>query len=291
MNKMTLRVLSLMLLANSVWAQLPETDIFLCSIEKKDGKYSFTVPENITSRPGYDNQPYFTPDGRSILYVAFEDTIQSDVYRYELAAGISIQITETKESEFSPVLTPDRNHLSVVRVDADSGQRLYVLPLDDIQKPVFIQSSEDIGYYCWLDETTVSMFILGERFTLQSLSLKTHERKLIASDVGRCMKLNPDSSGMYFILKSNPEEWYIYLLNKEDYSLERIAATLPGSEDFDILPDGTLLMGNEGRLFSLENGKWNVVADFTKELGDFYRISISPDGKRLAMVAFQGKKP
>ena len=283
--------LFMILLAVKLQAQLPETDIFLCSIEMKDGKYSCTKPENITNRPGYDNQPYFTPDGKSILYVAFEDTVQSDVYRYDLAAGVSKQITDTKESEFSPVFTPDRKHLSVVRVDADSGQRLYVLPLDDIHRPVFVQNSKDIGYYCWLDDTTVAMFILGEKFTLQALSLKTHERKLIASDVGRCMKLKNDGSGMYFILKSNPQEWYIYLLNKEDHSLVRIAATLPGSEDFAMLPDGTLLMGNEGKLFVLENGNWNVIADFSAELGDFYRISVSPDGKRLAMVAFQGKKP
>ena len=47
-------------------AQLPETDIWLFKIEKIEGKYSYTNPLNITHRAGYDNQPTFSLDGKSI---------------------------------------------------------------------------------------------------------------------------------------------------------------------------------------------------------------------------------
>ena len=272
-------------------AQLPETDIFLCSVKKDSMKFTFTKPINITDHKGYDNQPCFTPDNKRIFYVSQNDSTQTDIYSYDIEAKVSVQFTDSKESEYSPSFTRDMKYISVVRVDADSGQRFYRLPLNAPSNAQLVKNSDSIGYACWLTESSLAMFILGPANTLQVLNLKNSERKLIASDIGRCMKLSHDGSKMYFVLKSNPSEWYIYSMDTKDYTLSRITQTIPKSEDFAIMPDGSLLMGSEGKLFTLENNSWKVIADFTSELSDFYRLTLSSDGKLLALVAFTGKKP
>ena len=273
-------------------AQLPETDIFLSTIKKQNNKYIFSKPENITNRKGYDNQPCFTKDGKQILFVSVRDTLQSDIFSYTIKTKSISQVTTTKESEYSPSYTADKKFLSVVRVDADSGQRFYLLPENNFTKPIVIRNTDSIGYACWIKDSLLAMFILGPANTLQVLNLKTLERKLIASDIGRCMKLSTDGKRMYFVLKSNDVEWFIYSMDCENFSLTRIAQTLKGSEDFALLPDNNIILGNESRLYQLENtGLWTMIADFSAELPGFYRIAVNESCSLLALVAYTGKKP
>ena len=275
-------------------AQLPETDIFISSIKIQNGIMEFSRPENITHRKGYDNQPYFLPDGKGLLFVAVPDTTQADIFKYDFASKKISAVTTTRESEYSPMLTPDGMNISVVRVDTDNGQRLYELPLASTKSPRHIPGTDAIGYYCWLNDSSLAMFILGNAMTLQVLNAKTNERSLIASDIGRCLKMSKDGKNFYFVIKQNPDEWGIFKMNIATGEKKKIVTTLAGSEDFALMPDGTFLMGNKGKLyrFSPSSGEtWKEIADFSPVLGDFYRISISAKGDKIAMVAFTGAKP
>ena len=48
----------------------PSTDIYVASIAAKGDVLTIGTPENISKSPGYDNQPFFTPDGRSLLFTS-----------------------------------------------------------------------------------------------------------------------------------------------------------------------------------------------------------------------------
>ena len=275
-------------------AQLPETDIFISEVKIQQGKPEFSTPKNITQRKGYDNQPFFMPDGKSLLFVAVPDTTQADIFRYDFTSRKISQVTRTNESEYSPMLTPDGKNISVVRVDADTGQRFYTFPVSKPENLSHIKGTDSIGYYCWLSDSSMAMFILGKSMTLQLLNIKSGERTLSASDIGRCMKLSRDQKSLYFVIKQNENEWGIFEMNLSTGEKKKIVATLPGSEDFAIMPDGTFLMGNKGKLYQYRNeagNTWHEVADFTSVIGDFYRISVNAKGDRIAMVGFTGKKP
>jgi Tol biopolymer transport system component len=41
---------------------------------------------------GYDNQPTFSVDGKSILYVVIDSTKQADIYQYNIGKKISLLI-------------------------------------------------------------------------------------------------------------------------------------------------------------------------------------------------------
>jgi Tol biopolymer transport system component len=274
--------------------QLPETDIFISTIKVKGEKQEFSTPENITMRKGYDNQPFFTPDGKSLLFVAVPDSSQADIFRYDFGSRRISPVTNTKESEYSPMITPGGNHISVVRVDTDTAQRFYKLPLSQTDAAIAVNGTDSIGYYCWLGDSSLAMFILGNAMTLQLLNVQTGNRTLVASDIGRCMKVGPDKKRFYFVIKQNENEWGIFELNAVTMEKKKIISTLPGSEDFAIMPDGSFLMGSKGKLFQWKPGAqtdWTEIADFSSALGDFYRVAVNAKGDRIAMVAFTGKKP
>jgi Tol biopolymer transport system component len=277
-----------------VKAQLPETDIYLSDIKYNHGNFLFSNPVNITNRKGYDNQPSFTPDGKSLLFVSVIDTTQADVYSYDFYSKKISQVTNTPESEYSPSWSPDKKNISVVRVDKDTGQRFYNIPLNDIKHPRVIRHTDSIGYYCWLNDSMLAMFVLGNAQTLQVLNIYSGEKKLIASDIGRCMKVSYDKTNFYFVIKQNADEWSVFQMDIQSFKLTKVIATLKGNEDFAVMPEGTFLMGNEGKLYSYKPGSdtdWKPIADFSNTLKSFYRISLNAKGEKIAFVVYNGKKP
>ena len=99
------------------------------------GKVEIGKPINISNSPGYDNQPSFTPDGAAVLFTSVRGERKpdpansaatgSDIYRYDIAPARLSQVTNTPEAEYSPTVTPDGRHISVIRVEADGTQRLW----------------------------------------------------------------------------------------------------------------------------------------------------------------------
>src|SRR6185295_12357864 len=73
----------------------PSTDIFLAPIRMQSDKSVVGKPMNITHRVGYDNQPSFTPDSRSILFTSVREDAQADIYRYDLATRATSRVTST----------------------------------------------------------------------------------------------------------------------------------------------------------------------------------------------------
>src|SRR4051812_9271744 len=97
----------------------PSSDIVIVEIKKHHDfkthadELSFGAPKRITDFVGYNNQPYFMADGRSVLYTSNRNK-QTDIYRYDVASGKTTQVTDTSESEYSPTLMPDGKNISVV---------------------------------------------------------------------------------------------------------------------------------------------------------------------------------
>src|SRR5712692_9107470 len=77
------------------------SDIFVVGVKTRKGELKFGEPKKFTDYTGYNNQPTFLPDGRSILFTSIRDK-QADIYRYDIRTGATNQITNTPESEFSP---------------------------------------------------------------------------------------------------------------------------------------------------------------------------------------------
>lgn len=98
-------------------AQLPEFEIYGSKLINNNGTLQITDVINLSNHDGYDNQPSFTPDGKMIYFSSVRDGIQSDIYAIDLSDKSTHQITNTLESEYSPVFTNNGNSFIVVRVE------------------------------------------------------------------------------------------------------------------------------------------------------------------------------
>ncbi|MCG8434372.1 MAG: hypothetical protein MJA83_10110 [Gammaproteobacteria bacterium] len=266
----------------------PPSDIYLMSIERLDDTFKFTQLINITDRDGYDNQPHFSPDGKTVFYTSMIDN-QADIYTYDLASGRVRKFTDTPESEYSPTVMPGNNAVSTVRVESDGTQRLWQFNLDGSNpRPVFLDIV-NVGYHCWLDNEKAALFIVGDPVSLHIADRVSGRVEVLAENIGRSLiKFPGNASVLVYIDKDQSEQWWV---NSLDFSSREITALIPaleGSEDIAWLPDGSLLMA-KGKILYRWPGKsntvWQPVIDLSDQLqGEISRLAVNQEGNRLAMV-------
>src|SRR5690242_17419633 len=127
MNKLC-KIFLPVLVALSLSGQLPETDIWLFRIKLEKNKPPLLEDgKNITSRKGYDNQPSFSPDGKSIYYASVREDSQSDIYMYSLGSKKTMSITNSAESEYTPIQYEKKRSITSVTVEKDSAQRVHFI--------------------------------------------------------------------------------------------------------------------------------------------------------------------
>jgi len=266
----------------------PATDIFLVEIDESNGSLVLSSPQNLTRRPGYDNQPAFTSDGDYILFTSIRDD-QADTYRISLATGQIDRVTTTSESEYSPTPIPGGNRFSAVRVEADSTQRLWSFALDGTDPELVLEAVQPVGYHAWGDADLVALFVLGSPPTLQIADVASGGARTVAEDVGRSLHRIPARKAISFVHKVEADDWWIKELDLAMGEIHTIVPTRPGQEDYAWTPGGTLLMGDGARVFAFDpdsDAEWVQVADFTESgISSITRMAVDPSGRRAAIVA------
>lgn len=282
-------VISFLPAALPVQAQIPGTDIYLVSLSRTRGTISASQPKNITNRPGYDNQPSFFPHGQAILYTVIKEDGRADIFRYDIQSGRTRQVTNTTESEYSPVVMPGGGTFSVVRVEMDSVQRLWQFNLNGSNPKLLLKDSKPVGYYAWGNGTTVGLFILGNPPELHIASTVQGKAVKVWKDIGRSIQSIPRTSAISFIDRVSESEVWISRVDVKTRIVTPLIRAPYGSEFHAWTPDGTLLIAQGSRLLAWKpgsGGSWREVADF-REAGirGITRIAASPRGDRLVFVA------
>jgi hypothetical protein len=290
----------------------PDTEIFLAALTHAGGKLAVGAPANITNSPGYDNQPSFTPDGRQILFTSARatlppslasgvpaGTVQTDIYRYDIASRRISRVTQTPESEYSPAVMPDGAHISVVRVEADGTQRLWsLIPSGPkISLSLVLPDVKPVGYYAWVDDRTVALYVLGDPgqpATLQIADTQTGKTEVAATGIGRSIQRMPSGQVSFVhtdrgtapaikqVFNTRPAE-------RGSMGIATLVRPVEGATDPQLawMPDGTLLMAHADILYSWRVGEaaWTVVASL-EDIGlrKVSRLAVSPKGDRLALV-------
>jgi len=104
--------------------ELPECDIFLFDFSESDGTVTISNARNVTKRAGYDNQPWFTPEGKSFLFTANHAADRTDVFEYFIESGETKRVTDSPSQEYSPQISPDNQRLSFVTDGAAANQSI-----------------------------------------------------------------------------------------------------------------------------------------------------------------------
>ena len=271
---------------------LPRSAVFLFRLSWQDSALQFSEPKYLTgfNPRGYNNQPCFISEHELLLTVGMEGQDQTDIYLLDLEKRQQLQLTNTAESEYSPRMTEDGLHFSVVRVekDEDRTQRLWQYPFDrkDSGKPVF-RFLRGIGYYHGLDTSRLAVFNVANPNFLSVADIRDGATQYITSDIGRCFGLSPNGR-LVFVHKITEDRHVIKAMDRNSLEIQEISLALPGSEDFVILDDGSILMGKGSRIYRMhplvKRDAWKEVVDL-KTIGvtQITRMALSEDGK-LAVV-------
>lgn len=294
-----LRLLLFCLLPAGLFAQnAGKTDLLLFSLNKgADSLWRPDAPRFLSAfnRGGYNNQPAFFNNNELWLTVQFAaDTTQTDIMALDLLLKTQTRITATpKTAEYSPTLMPGGKRFSVVRVEEDRHQRLWSFPLDRSDNGrVELPNIYNVGYHCWLRDTLLALFIVGEDglpHTLQIAGLKGQKLQKIASNIGRCLIKRPDGK-LLFAQKPTEQTWFLKTWDPVTNTQDILVKMPSGTEDFTLLPDGAILAGNGSKLFQYKWPKdtdWKEVADLNKYgVRKITRLATSKDGKLAVVVGY-----
>lgn len=222
---------------------------------------------------GYNNQPHFINDDELFISAIIPPSTQSDIYLLNIASFTRQQITKTRQSEYSPTLTPDKNHFSFVRVDevASSSQpsavqRLYICdfkPQGKISSP--LPDIKNIGYHTWIDDKYAALFLVNKPNQLAMVDITSKDPLVFTSDAGRCMT-SDERGHLIYVHKITETDWYIKDYDPVLQKATILAETVQGSEDFALLPGGKLIMGKGSKLFMINPSTqktWSEVADLS----------------------------
>jgi len=284
-------VLSYLVLVLQAAAPPPATDIYLASLRVADGRVQVGTPVNVTARPGYDNQPFFLPDGRAFLYTSIREDSQADIYRYDLERATSVRLTATRESEYSPTPLPDGRGFSTVRVEADSTQRLWAFDADGTQPRLVLDSIKPVGYHAWGDAHTLVLFVLGSPPTLQIADARTPGRpgEVVARDIGRSLQRVPGREAVAFLQRDSVAGAWIKEVDVRTRVVTPLVRALEGADFFTWTPGRIVLMARGTKLYQWNprrGGEWEEAADFAAAgLTNVSRLAVSPKGDHLAIVA------
>lgn len=284
--KKILVVILVIIVSTKSFAQLPESDIYLFEIKKTGNTVIVKKGENITNRPGYDNQPAFSPDGKSLLYVSIKEDKQSDVYSYSLGSKKVKQLTSTPVSEYSPVVTPDGKHFSAVVVEADSTQRMYKYDLQGKLPTTMIMDEDSIGYYFWFNKDSVLYYKLTAPHSLHVYDIKNKKDVWIANEPTRSFR--PVKNFSFFYCTKEKTGNTIRIYNTRLKRSEEYVSVKGGLEDFIwdktmglIKSDGSKIMR-----FNDEFKTWVEVADFSAfGINKITRFAFSANGRWLTLVS------
>ncbi len=277
----------------SAGAQVPSTDIWLAELRVSGKEIHVGRPENVTRRLGYDNQPCFLRDGRGFLYVR-DDSVGTDVYRYDRVSKKAVRLTETPESEYSPTpFTDGRDGFCTVRVESDGLQRLWRFDADGQRPRLVLAAVDSVGYFTWLDRSTVAMFVVGEPHTLRVVDVETEREKVVARDIGRSLTRVPRDGSLAFLLrepKSDPATFVFHTWVPDDGPQEWLVDALPTSQDA-VWIDDTLVMASGSMLYRarpFDRPEWLDFADLgTYGVAGITRVAVSRDRRWIALVALE----
>lgn len=280
-NSLLMKILTsclLTIVASATMAQLPTTDLYMISMTNNGQKISVTDPLYLSgfNPDGYNNQPYFINPNQLYITSDLYDNTFTDVVKLDLRRQEYYRVTATDSiSEYSPTPRAIRGFFSTVRVEKDmSTQSLWLYPKDHQSYGHRVLTDiGTVGYHCWISEEEVALFLVGTPMTLAIGNISDNTTKTILENIGRCFRQQSDGS-LLFVHKVTEESWYIKAYDPESGQVSIVTRTRPDSEDFELLKDGNIIMGEGSKLYIIDPSTDEYWSELT-DLAEFGITNIS----------------
>lgn len=264
----------------------PNTDIYLFGLKERKGKISLSKAKNITNRQGYDNQPSFF-NNDYILYSSYREG-QNDIMIYDIYEDTHSNLSNSKDSEYSPTPIPGYNSYAVVRVEEDGSQRLWMYHMDKKQEAkVIFEKIMPVGYFA-IQDKDVLMFVLGNPVTLVLANMEEVNDDIITSNVGRTIRSVPGTNEFTFERTEEDGSVMIYRLERVKNEFFEVIKKPEGASDWTISPEGTYYTSVGTKIMAYHpehHSEWIEVTDLGNEASaGITRMAINQENDKLAVV-------
>lgn len=267
----------------------PETEIFLLDLKLESDAMEISNAKNVTTRPGYDNQPYFTKNSESFVF-SRDDGYQTDIYEYDIAKQKAARLSQSDNTEFSPTPFMDGTNLAFV---TDRSNSIWYASRDDLDNPKWVFGKnpihEPIGYFSWNHDTGYILYWSQYGF---SVTL-AHESKadvhyVSGNAIPSTPHTIPGTDKFSFVHRQANGEAWIKELDPVSKSIRPLTPIVGSNANYAWAPDGSIVMIEGSDLYRWQEkdpATWEKIADLTTQgIRKANRVAISPNGKRMAIV-------
>jgi len=283
------KLLFLFILATSLFTFAQEnTEVYVFDIAPAYEGLQLLNARNISNNEGYDNQPSFISNEK--LVFAGNNNGQTDISEYNLTSKLQKWVNQkTEGGEYSPQKFPSNEDVAAVRLDKDGLQRLYRYSLATGKSSEIIKDLQVAYFAFYNDKKMLATVLDGDKMDLVLIDVASKTADTLFYNAGRSLQKIPKTNMMSYTLVNDEGNLDLYLLDMD--SLENFFVTqLPiGIQDYVWINDTQILVGSGSSLFmydTLGEPEWNKVASLSDYgIKNISRMAISPDGRKLALVA------
>jgi hypothetical protein len=273
---------AIVLVALPLSAQVLTTEVHLGTLDMREGRFVVGEMKNISNHPGYDNQPSFYADGKSVVFSSEADSVAEtglgiQAIRYDIATGKTTKLTKVRG--FSP--TPVAGGIMTLRegtvwkYDGD-GKGRALLP-----------EVKTAGYFTRFDDENWILFMNEEQRHIAIWNGKTLER-VVPNAITAPYRI-PGQRAVTFVVQEGETK----TLMRMDLAGDRgtVLATIPFKTGGHHVwtSRGTLLMASGNAIHEWNPAKpeeWPVVHRFSEpDVQGITRIALSPSEDRIAVVS------
>jgi dipeptidyl aminopeptidase/acylaminoacyl peptidase len=255
----------------------------------QEQKKKFTIKDLLSIQT--PSQIDISPDGRYVVFTLSkadfeESTFKTDIYMVSTADGKVRQMTFSKENESSPKFSPDGKFIAFLsnRKTADDQKetktQIWLLPVDGGEAFKLTNAPEGVISYQWMPDGKNILYLTQETLPKPEKEKKEKDKKL-----------KFDAT----VVDKEKYRKEFYLVNVETKKEKRVFIGDYGVDQFDVSPDGKLVVYNTNYtgdiddgpkfdlwIFEIETGKSRQL---TKRPGGERQPKWSPDGKLIAFIA------
>ncbi|MBT0608877.1 hypothetical protein [Aequorivita echinoideorum] len=262
--------------------------IYVCDFSMAYEGLELLNVQKISTNDGYNNQPSFASN-EALLY-AGNNNGQTDIAEYDLISKTSKWKNKiTQGSEYSPQKFPSNNDLAAVRLDKDGLQRLYKYNSEMGNSSDLIENIQVAYFAFYNDKTILSTVLNGEKMDLALIDLQKNTTDTLFRNAGRSLQKIPKTQSMSYSLINDAGNLDMYMLDMNSFESFFITELPIGIQDYVWINDTQVIVASGNKLYlydTLGEPDWVQVASLEEYgLKDITRLAISPDTKKLALVA------
>ena len=280
-----LGILFLLALAPFSAAQILETEVWVGSLDLRDGGFAVSDLKNISNHRGYDNQPSFLPDGQSLLFtteaVNLDETgLGVHAVRYDLRTGKSTPLPLARG--FSPTPASD-GQIMLLR---EGGVWLH----DSRGKLArALTNTTTAGYFNRFEDETWVLFMNDKDRRIVMYDPRTYELETMITGAITAPYRVPGERAVTFVVQSED----VRTLHRLDVDTKQVTtlATIPFPTGGHHVwtPRGTLFIASGSAIHEWDPrrpAEWPVVHRFeSPDLQGITRIALNATADRIAIVS------